>query len=80
MGLALVVAIIVTVLGAVAAAVQRAGRPQQLPRIPVNEADLSTAGIITAVALGQASLAGAVQRGIAVMGVHCNVDRTGLGD
>ena len=35
------------------------------PRIPVNEGDLSTAGIITAVAPGQASLAGAVQGGIA---------------
>lgn len=52
---------------------------QSLPRLPVNEGDLSTAGIIAAIAVVLASLAGAILGGLAEMRFHRNVDKAGLG-
>ena len=50
------------------------------PRIPVGEGDLSTAGILAAIGVAVASLAGAVLGGLAGMRFHRKVDRAGLGD
>jgi len=48
------------------------------PRIPVSEGDLTTAGIIAAVAAALVSLLGAILGGRAGMRFHRRVDRTGL--
>jgi hypothetical protein len=48
------------------------------PRIPVNEGDLTTAGIIALVAIAVASLAGAILGGMAGMRFHRKVDKAGL--
>jgi len=48
------------------------------PRIPVDEGDLTTAGVVVAIALALSSLAGAVLGGIAGMRFHRKVDRAGL--
>ena len=49
------------------------------PRIPVDEGDLTTTGVLVAIAIALSSLAGAVLGGIAGMRFHRNVDRAGLG-
>ena len=49
------------------------------PRIPVGEGDLTTAGIIAAVAVAVVSLLGAVVGGLAGVRYHRRVDRAGLG-
>ena len=77
---AIVIAIIVAVLGLVAG--DRYNVLAQLnsfPRIPINEGDLTTGGIIAAIALALVSLAGAVLGGVAGMRFHRKVDRAGLG-
>lgn len=48
------------------------------PRIPVDEGDLTTAGVVVAIVLALSSLAGAVLGGIAGMRFHRKVDRAGL--
>ena len=48
------------------------------PRIPVDEGDLTTAGVLVAIAIALSSLAGAVLGGVAGMRFHRNVDRAGL--
>ncbi|MEE6273447.1 hypothetical protein [Georgenia wangjunii] len=77
---AIVIAIIVAVLGLVAG--DRFNVLAQLnsfPRIPVNEGDLTTGGIVAAIALALISLAGAVLGGVTGMRYHRKVDRAGLG-
>lgn len=77
---ALFVAVVVAVLGAVAGSeFDILARLDSFPRIPVSEGALSTGGIIAAVAVVLASLAGALLGGIAGMRFHRKVDRTGLG-
>ena len=49
------------------------------PRIPVNEGDLTTGGIVAAVAGVAATLGGAILGGLAGMRFHRRVDKTGLG-
>ena len=49
------------------------------PRIPVNEGDLTTAGIITAIAVALIALIGAILGGLAGMAYHRRVDMEGLG-
>ena len=49
------------------------------PRIPVNEGDLTTGGIVAAVAAVAATLGGAILGGLAGMRFHRRVDKTGLG-
>jgi hypothetical protein len=77
---ALVIAIVVAVLGAVAGSKYNIlAQLNSFPRIPVSEGDLTTGGIIAAVALVVASLLGAILGGLAGMRFHRKVDRTGLG-
>lgn len=63
---------------------RRRGRPVQvlanldgLPRLPIGEGTLTTAGIITALIALAASLVGAVLGGLAGMRFHRRVDRVG---
>jgi uncharacterized membrane protein YedE/YeeE len=76
---AVVIAILVAVAGAVAGSrydvFAQAG---VLPRIPVNEGDLTTVGIVAAVAVALVSLLAAVLGGVAGMRFHRRVDRHGL--
>jgi hypothetical protein len=77
---ALIIAIVVAVIGGVLGA--QFNVLQQLnafPRIPVNEGDLGIAGIITAVVIALASLAGAILGGIVGVRYHRKVDKAGLG-
>ena len=50
-----------------------------LPRLPINEGDLTTGGIIAALLALAASLLGAILGGLAGMHFHRKVDRAGLG-
>lgn len=77
-------AVLIAVLVAVAAAVAGdeydiLGELNSFPRIPVSEGDLTTGGIIAAVAVAVASLVGAMVGGLAGMRFHRKVDRAGLG-
>lgn len=49
------------------------------PRIPSNEGDVSTNGIIAAAAIAAVTLVGAIMGGLAGMRFHRKVDRAGLG-
>src|ERR671912_321728 len=49
-----------------------------LPRIPINEGTLTTAGLITAVGIAAASLGGAMLGELAGMRFHRRVDKAGL--
>jgi amino acid transporter len=76
---ALVVAIAVAVLGAVAGdRFDVLAQVNLFPRIPVNEGDLTTAGVIAAVLAVVATLGGAVLGGLAGTRYHRKVDRVGL--
>jgi hypothetical protein len=48
------------------------------PRIPVDEGDLTTSGVVAAVAVALVSLLGAVLGGSAGMRFHRKVDRAGI--
>lgn len=77
---ALLVAVLVAVLTAVAGdRFNVLGQLNSFPRIPVDEGDLTTGGIVAAIAAAVASLAGAVLGGLAGMRFHRKVDRAGLG-
>jgi len=76
---ALLVAIVVAVVAAVAGdKFDVLARLNGFPRLPVNEGELPTAGIVTALALAAASLVGAILGGMAGMRFHRRVDRAGL--
>jgi hypothetical protein len=76
---AVVIAVVVAALAAVAGSKYNIlGQLNSFPRIPVSEGDLTTGGIIAAVAVVVASLAGALLGGLAGMRFHRRVDRTGL--
>ncbi|HYO39166.1 MAG TPA: hypothetical protein VER39_05885 [Nocardioidaceae bacterium] len=77
---ALVVAVAVAVLGVVAGEkFNILAQLNSFPRIPVSEGDLTTGGIIAAVAAVAATLGGAILGGLAGMRFHRKVDKTGLG-
>ena len=77
---ALVIAIVVAIVVAVAGSQYNVlSQLNSLPRVPLSEGDLTTGGIVTAVAAIAASLGGAVLGGLAGMRFHRRVDRTGLG-
>ena len=77
---AIVIAIIVAVLGAVAGSKYNIlATLNSFPRIPVNEGDLTTGGILVAIAVAVISLVGAILGGLAGMRFHRKVDRAGLG-
>ncbi|MCS5732440.1 hypothetical protein [Herbiconiux daphne] len=77
---AVVIAIVVAIIGAIAGSqFNLLGNLNSFPRIPINEGALTTTGIITAIVLALASLAGALLGGAAGMRFHRKVDRAGLG-
>lgn len=77
---AVVIAVIVAVVGTLLGSkLDVLARLDGFPRIPVNEGDVTTAGILAAVAAAVASLAGAALGGLAGMRFHRKVDKAGLG-
>jgi hypothetical protein len=77
---ALIIAVVVAILGAIAGdRFNLLANLNGFPRIPVNEGDLTTGGIIAALVVLLGSLAGAVLGGLAGMRFHRRVDKTGLG-
>ena len=75
---AVVIAIGLAVLAAVAGEKYNIlAKLNAFPRIPVDEGDLTTTGIIALVAVAVASLVGAILGGLAGMHYHRKVDRTG---
>lgn len=77
---AVVIAAVVAILGLVAGdQYDVLARLNSLPRVPVNEGTVTTAGIIALLAVAVVSLIGAVLGGLAGMRFHRNVDRAGLG-
>ena len=77
---AVIIAVVVAILGAVAGSqFNLLANLNGFPRIPVNEGDLTTAGIITAIAVALLALIGAILGGLAGMAYHRRVDKEGLG-
>lgn len=77
---AVVIAVVVAVVAAVAGnEYDILGELNAFPRIPVSEGDLTTGGIIAAVAVAVMSLLGAMVGGLSGMRFHRKVDRAGLG-
>lgn len=77
---AIVVAIVVAIITAIAGAQWNIlANVNTFPRLPFNEGELTTAGIITAVGALLVSLLGAVLGGLAGMRYHRKVDRVGFG-
>jgi hypothetical protein len=77
---AVIIAVVVAILGALAGQqFNLLANVNGFPRIPVNEGDLTTAGIITAIAVALLALIGAILGGLAGMAYHRRVDKEGLG-
>jgi amino acid transporter len=77
---ALIIAVVVAILGAVAGTqFNLLANLNTFPRIPINEGDLTTVGIITAIAVALVALIGAILGGLAGMSFHRRVDKEGLG-
>jgi membrane protease YdiL (CAAX protease family) len=77
---AVIVAVVVAVLGLVAGTqFNLLANLNTFPRIPVNEGDLTTAGLLTAVAVAIVALVGAILGGVTGMRFHRRVDKEGLG-
>jgi hypothetical protein len=75
---AVIAAIVVAVFATIAGSRYNILASLNLPRIPVNEGTLTTAGVLTAVGIAAASLAGAMLGGMAGMRFHRRVDKAGL--
>ncbi|WP_434016345.1 hypothetical protein [Ornithinimicrobium sp.] len=77
---ALFIAIVLAVVGLVAGSqYDILAQLNSFPRIPVNEGDLTTGGIIAAVAIALVTLIAAILGGLAGMRFHRKVDKAGLG-
>jgi hypothetical protein len=77
---AVIMAIVIAALGAIAGEqFNLLANVNSFPRIPVNEGELTTAGIITAIAVALLALIGAILGGLAGMSYHRRVDKEGLG-
>ncbi len=77
---ALIIAVVLAVIGLVAGSqFDVMSKLNAFPRIPVNEGDLTTGGIIVAIAVALVALIAAVLGGLAGMRFHRNVDKAGLG-
>lgn len=77
---ALIIAVVLAVVGVVAGDQYNVlTQLNAFPRIPIAEGNLTTAGIIVAVAIALITLLAAVLGGIAGMRFHRKVDKTGLG-
>lgn len=75
---AIIIAVVVAILAAVAGSqFDILANLNGLPRLPINEGALTTAGIITALVALAASLIGAILGGLAGMRFHRKVDRVG---
>ncbi len=76
---ALIVAVLVTLLGMIAGQQYNIlANLNSFPRIPMNEGQLTTAGIIAAVVVAAVALVGAILGGIAGVHYHRKVDRAGF--
>lgn len=75
----IVITVAVALLGALAGEKYDVLAKLNLPRIPINEGDATTAGIVALVAVAIASLVGAMLGGLTGMRFHRNVDKAGLG-
>lgn len=77
---ALIIAIVMAVIGVVAGSQYNIlSQLNSFPRIPIAEGDLTTGGIIVAVAIALITLLAAVLGGLSGMRFHRKVDKTGLG-
>jgi hypothetical protein len=77
---AIVIAIAVAIAGMVAGEqYDIQSELNNFPRIPSNEGDVTTNGIIAAAAIAAVTLVGAIMGGLAGMRFHRRVDRAGLG-
>jgi hypothetical protein len=77
---AVAIAIVVAILTAIAGSQYNVlGNLNAFPRIPIDEGDLTTASVITAVLVAVVSLIGAILGGLGGMRFHRKVDRVGLG-
>jgi hypothetical protein len=77
---AVVIAIVLAIIGAIAGSqFNILANLNSFPRLPINEGNLTAAGIITAVLALVVSLGGAILGGLAGMRYHRKVDRVGLG-
>lgn len=77
---AIVIAIAVAIVAAVAGdQYDVQSTLNNFPRIPANEGDVTTNGIIAAVAIAVVTLVGAAMGGLAGMRFHRRVDKAGLG-
>ena len=77
---AVIVAVIVAIVTAIAGAQYNIlGNLNSFPRIPLDEGNLTVAGIVTVIAVAIVSLIGALLGGLAGMRYHRKVDRVGLG-
>jgi hypothetical protein len=75
----LIIAVVATVLGIVAGSqFDIFARLTALPRLPLEQGDLTVSGIVTAILAVLISLAGAVLGGLAGMRYHRRVDRVGV--
>jgi hypothetical protein len=76
---AVIIAVVVALIGLIAGArFDVLARLNGFPRIPLNEGTVTTAGIVTAVALAVVSLVGALLGGLAGMRYHRRIDRAGF--
>src|SRR5918994_6303877 len=75
---AVISAIVVAVFATIAGSRYNILASLNLPRIPVNEGTLTPAGLLTAISIAAASLAGAILGGMAGMRFHRRVDKAGL--
>ena len=75
---AVVIAVALAILAAVAGEKYNIlAKLNVFPRVPINEGDLTTTGIIALIVVAVASLVGAILGGLAGMHYHRKVDRTG---
>ena len=77
---AVVIAVVVAIVAALAGdQYDIQSELNNFPRIPSNEGDVTTNGIIAALAIAGVTLVGAIMGGLAGMRFHRKVDRAGLG-
>jgi hypothetical protein len=77
---ALIIAVVVAILAVVGGTqFNLLANLNTFPRIPIDEGDLTTVGVITAIAVALVALVGAVLGGLAGMAYHRRVDKEGLG-
>jgi MFS family permease len=77
---AVVIAVVVAIVAALAGdQYDIQSELNNFPRIPSNEGDVTTNGVIAALAIAAVTLVGAIMGGLAGMRFHRKVDRAGLG-